>query len=175
MYAFHSNFLSMLVSPSMEKPLDTAEDILAKGLIPIAKAERSWKKLMQDSPNRAEQKLAENMLFTEDFQQTDIILDKVLLKRTHVWIISYIEDPYHLPYDAFHISKDAVAGSNPWFAWIVNRKLVLREFLDRHILFYQQVYLHKCWGHELTCYYFRQDLHFGPKRCRVDGEEERGD
>ena len=141
LHAFHSNFLSMLVSPSMEKPLDTAEDILAKGLIPIVKADNSWKKLMQDSPNRAEQKLGENMLFTEEFQPTDIIVDKVLLKRTHVWIINYIENPYFLPYDAFHISKDAVVGSNPWFVWIVNRKLHLRELLDWHILCYQQVSL----------------------------------
>jgi len=44
LYAFHSNFLSMLVSPTMENPLDTAEDILAKGLIPIVKADSNWKK-----------------------------------------------------------------------------------------------------------------------------------
>ena len=143
LYAFHSNFLSMLVSPSMEKPLDTAEDILAKRLIPIVKGDSHWKNIMQNSPNKATQQLGEDILFTDTFQPTDLIFEKVLQERTHAWIISYIENIFYLPYEAFHISKDAAPGSNPWFVWIVNRKLPLREFLDRHILCYQQVCLEK--------------------------------
>ena len=47
LFAFNSNFLSMLVSPIMERPLDSAKDILEQGLIPITKSGGWYENLLQ--------------------------------------------------------------------------------------------------------------------------------
>ena len=141
LYAFHSNFLSMLISPIIEKPLDTAEDILERGLIPIMKGGGVYKNLLQKSSNKATKKLGENVLFTEEFQPTGLIFEKVLSEKTHAWITSYITCSDTLPYENFHISRDTIDGTNPWFVWIMNKKWSHKESLERHILYFQQVHI----------------------------------
>ena len=129
----------MLVSPIMERPLDSAKDILEQGLISITKSGGWYENLLQKSANPATQKLGEKVLLTEEFQPTDLIFEKVLSKKTHVWIINYIPRAEYLPYEAFHISRDTVDGTDPWFNWIANKKWSLKENLEKHILRFQQV------------------------------------
>ena len=141
MYAFNSNFLSMLISPVKEKPLDTVEDIQAKGLIPIMKSGGFYENLLRDSPNIAMQELGKSAIFTEEFQPTSMISEKVLFERTHVWLTGNIQDTTYLHYEHFHRSKDVVLGTDPWIVWIVNKKWLHKEKLEKHILRIQQVHL----------------------------------
>ena len=170
MYAFNSNFLSMLISPVKEKPLDTAEDILEKGLIPIMKSGGFYENLLIDSPNLAMQKLVKRAIFTEEFQPTSMIVEKVLFERTHVWLTGYFHDSQNLFYEHFHRSQDVVPGTDPWYVWIVNKKWLHKEKLEKLILIFQQVYVIRVMT--ITKHFHRLDFLSGRKKFNKDGDEE---
>ena len=135
LHAFNCNFLSILVSPSFEEPLETSQDIYDAGLIPITRHSGTLKA----SSKPVERKLAKQALQTEQWQPTDLIFEKVLLKRTHAWLINYIPYVEFLPYEAFHRSKASAGVENDWYVWLVNKKWNRKESLEKHILQFQQV------------------------------------
>ena len=138
LYAFNSNFLSMLVSPSFEKSLDTADDILEAGMSPISKDNPFYKSIFETSTNPTLMKLGKTALLSKEWQPNSLIIQKVLNERTHAWVIGTIPYVEYLPYRWFHKSRESI-DSSIWSCWIVNKKWKNQEQLQKHILFFQQV------------------------------------
>ena len=138
LYAFNSNFLSMLVSPSFEKSLDTADDILEAGMNRISKDNPFYKSIFETSTNPALMKLGKTALLSKEWQPNSLIIQKVLNERTHAWVIGTIPFVEYLPYRWFHKSRESI-DSSIWSCWIVNKKWKNQEQLQKHILFFQQV------------------------------------
>ena len=138
LYAFNSNFLSMLVSPSFENTLDTGDDILEAGMSPISKDSTFYKSIFETSTNPTMIKLGKTALYTKEWQPNSLIIQKVLNERTHAWLIGSIPFVEYLPYRWFHKSRESI-GSAIWSCWIVNKQWKNQEQLQKHILFFQQV------------------------------------
>ena len=136
-HAFNSNLLSIIVSPVFEKPMDTAQDILEAGLSPILRHKGN----LLSSPNPAFAELAKRALVTKDTQPTQLIIEKVLNKRTHAWMVNFIPRVEYLHYDFFHMSKETIGFLNQWYVMLVNKKWNQKENFEKHILRFQQVYL----------------------------------
>ena len=58
-----SNYLTMLLKPNYEKPVDTAEDVIERGLRPLRGPNSgSVVEIMKKSPNNITKALAERMI-----------------------------------------------------------------------------------------------------------------
>jgi hypothetical protein len=136
-YAFLANFRTVLLMPQYEKPVDSAQDILDRGLIPLLDGEFYISLLLQ-SPISAYQKLGEiGVLFDNWDEYYRILEEDVLGANTHVsltYFHSKERDRYGL-----HESKNVLEGDNPYGGDIHNKKWSLAEEYSCHLLLFTQV------------------------------------
>ena len=130
----------MLLKPVLEEPIDTAQSILERGLIPIVvDAGQYWIDILKQSPNPVYQQLAEITINPEDKEERlKLMEENILGAGTHVYLASGVADEEQELGD-FYSSKEALEGNAPWTVWIVNKKWPLNDELAKHILMYQQV------------------------------------
>ena len=141
-YAFLANFLTMLIKPVLEKPIDSVQDIVDQGMVPIT-FETGWGEyyidLLKNSPNPLYRQLAEIAITPKDGEERlKLMKERILKDGTSVYISDRIYSDELDPAD-FYSSKDVLEGMDPWVVWIVNKKWPLSEKLAQHILIYQQV------------------------------------
>ena len=146
--AFLSNLRTMLLSPVLEKPVDSTKDLILTGKIPInAWKGGLWPSYLQTSPNEWEQKAYEIGEPYEEIGMQNVLLQTVVYADgTHSLLITYefvafeiISDPWYKdktpPY--YHVSKEIL---RPYYhGWICNRVSKWKDDLDMHILLIQQV------------------------------------
>ena len=140
LYSLLANFRVMLLKPMLEKPVNTAKEILDRGMVPMTQdGAQFYVDLLRQSSNPIYQKLADRAIVPKDYDELIRFLeDDVLGAGTHVFL--YTKNVYIL-YELgdFHVSKDVLEGHSPWVVWIVNKKWPLHDQLAIHILIYQQV------------------------------------
>ena len=131
-----ANFRSMLLSTILEKPLDTADDILNRGLIPFASPFGGiFVDILKNSPNPVYQQLAEIFLVPKTWEEYGKIWEDGGIDRgTHVYLgrIS-LADRY------YYWSTETLKGETPYNVWVVNKKWPLNDEMAVHLLIFQQV------------------------------------
>jgi hypothetical protein len=136
-----ANFKVMLFLPVLEKPVDTAQDILDRGLTPVTvDGGQYYINLLNQSTNPVYlqmAKIAVNPKDSDDLMK--ILKDDVLDAGTHVYLTNYLW-PSEQKLGSYHWSKETLEGKSPYVAgWIVNKKWPLNDELSQHILLYNQV------------------------------------
>ena len=146
--AFMSNIRAMLMKPIFEKPIDTTENLLQKGTIPInSNAGGFWQEYLVNSVNPWESKAGKTgIAFDSGPEQNKLIQQSVKEEGTHVSLenneaIAYLTltDPWYknLTPPVFHISRETI---RPYYhGWVFRKGSMWREKIDRHILLMQQV------------------------------------
>ena len=144
-YFFLATFLTMLIKPVMEKPIDSVQDIVDRRIAPITdEGGQFWKDFLNSSANPMYRQLAKITIVPKDPNELVNLMKKRILKDgTSVFISAFIYQDELDPED-FYKSKDILEGMNPYVVWIVNKKWPLSEKLAQHILRYQQVRGHFC-------------------------------
>ena len=87
-YAFLANFRTMLLMPQYEKPIDSAQVILDRGMILfVIYGGEYYKQFLQQSSNLAYQKLGENVVVSKDYDQyLKMHKEEVQGANTHVFL-----------------------------------------------------------------------------------------
>ena len=133
-HALLSNFLKMLMMPMWEEPVDTAQDVLDRGLIPIVDyGEYHVIQQLKNSQNTAYQKLGEITILEEEEDNWERWYDAVLENGTHVFLTAYDGD------GDYHASKENLEGRFSWLNFISDKKWHFKGDLAKIILIYQQV------------------------------------
>ena len=139
-YAFLANFRTMLLKPQYEAPVDSAQDILDRGLIPFVQyggyLDRDH--LLQ-SPNPAYQKLGAILYVPETFTDFRRLREEIQGKNSHVFLGGDIDWAAWLFGKSFHESKEVIEGKNYFGGDIINKKWSLGEQYSYHLLVFQQV------------------------------------
>jgi hypothetical protein len=122
-----------------EKPIDSAQDILDRGMIPfIIDGGDYLKDHLLQSSNPVYQKLGEIVIVPKDYDQYEKMMkEDILVANTHVYLGAL--DNEERSWGKFHESKDVLEGENPFFGDIVNKKWSLGEEYSYHLLLLQQV------------------------------------
>ena len=137
-YAFLANFLTMLIKPVLEKPIDSVQDIVDRGMVPIATGQH-YIDFLKKSANPLNRQLAEITIKPKGVEERlNLIKERILKVGTSVYIFHEM-NPDELDTADFYISKDVLEGLDPYVGWIVNKKWPLSEKLAQHIFIYQQV------------------------------------
>ena len=139
-YAFLANFLTMLIKPVLEKPIDSVQTIVDRGMVPITYDGGEWYiEFLKSSTNPLYRQLAEIAITPKDVKElVNLLKEQVLMEGTSVYISDRIYSDDLDPSD-FYSSKDVLEGMDPYVGWIVNKKWSQSEKLAQHILIYQQV------------------------------------
>ena len=142
MMMFLANFFPILLLPAMEDPVDTMDDVVERGLIPIAYPGATYVTdimNMYEDPQR--RKLGEKIIYPDDVSQLEeMVWDDILFgDDKYVWITQYLLPGSLMRYQDFHISKETVGGTDPWSTWFINKKFFLQKKLKRHIMVFQHV------------------------------------
>ena len=140
-HALLSNLLKMLMMPMWEEPVDTAQDVLDRGLIPIVDYGAAYYvQLLKNSPNSVYQQLGENIIINNLYvpmpgfnPENKTYWDAILENGTHVLLHKYDGD------GDYHASQEILEGVFPWFNFISDKKWHFKDDLAKHILIYQQV------------------------------------
>ena len=135
LHSFLANFRVMLIMPVLEEPVDTAQDILDRGLIPLMHAGGGhYVEFLKESPIPAYQQLADIAVIPKDGNELQRMFDfEVLIAGTHVYLGAGID------LGSRHVSKERLEGKSPWACWVVNKKWPLNDVLAVHLLRFQQV------------------------------------
>ena len=141
LWAFEGNILALMFKPVYEDPVDTAQDIIDRGLIPVITptAAYYWKSFFTYSDNELYRKLARIIVVQkDDYDLANIIKYHVQGNGTHVILLSSISEKMKT-WGRYHLSQEIIEGTNPYKGWITNKLFYLNEDLAKHILIYQQV------------------------------------
>ena len=143
-YFFQANFLTVLLRPQYEKPVNSAKDIIDRGMIPFVQdTGYFFKDHLLRSPNPLYQKLGEIMVVPKDFRDyLKMLVDDIQGANTHVYLGVLMDYEYEFGgYNQgdYHTSKDSLKGLSPYGGNILNKKWEYSDAYNHHLLLYHQV------------------------------------
>jgi hypothetical protein len=139
-WGFESNIRTLMFKPVYEDNVDTAQDVLDRGLIPVV-----WNQdiinVLKHSDNQAYKQLAEIAVIMPSYwKDQDRIFEHFIQgNATHVFLGNELWNDVEKLGD-YHFSNEVLETPFlPYRGWIVNKKWPLNDELAKHILWYQQV------------------------------------
>ena len=144
-HGFLANFRVMLLKPVLEKPPDSAQDVLDRGLIPIVyNGGQYWIDRLADSDNPVYQQLAKKAYLPIDYaDRLRAVKEDLMGAGTHVYIASNIRTQMK-DYGFYYFSKEGIEGTSPWAVEVLNKRWPLNDDFNKHVLIFQQVCMVYC-------------------------------
>ena len=154
-----SNYLTILIKPAYNAPVDTAQDVWDRGLtINIIPVGAIWKQFLELSTIPIYNKLAERVVLAKEgfilqtsyfhvslFEQDDA--DFLHQTRygvhgngTHVQMQGLGSwQTLDTSMGRWYRSKETIAGKNPYFGYLANKRWPLNEAITMHLMYFAQV------------------------------------
>ena len=140
-WGFEGNILSLMFKAVFEDPVDTAQDIDDRGLIPfVYPGQQFYVDFLASSDNPLYTKLANITVIPKTWEAFWILIQHgVQGNATHVFLGNTIWG-YMRRFGRYHYSQELLEGAFGYGGFIVNKHYYLRNDLAKHILIFQQVY-----------------------------------
>ena len=156
LHMFEANFLTILLKPNYEKAVDTAQDVLDRGLEVIKPPGAESKvEIMKNSPDKITRTLGERTTVCKDWDDCDNLdtglIPEVIKTGSSVLQVGFVWGKM-LNLGKWHRSKDRLGGDiSPFGSYYLNKKWSFEEEFNNHMLRFQQV--------TVSSYYFCK-IHF---------------
>ena len=127
-----SNFLTVLLRPGYEQPVETVADIVKKDIIPILWPEgESWISFFADSPDPNYQEISRRILHVKDWDEYYNLVHKVTSTGLYTEIgtvptTSVVTEEEH---KNWYRSSEMISGDNPYAVHLLNKKWPLKKVL----------------------------------------------
>ena len=140
-YFYLAGFLEILLSKQSEEPVDTAQQILDRGLVPFVWIVEDWYlTMLEDSPIPALQEIARKTIVPDTLNHyLELCKEGILEARTHVLFGTMIDGDEEYYYGEYYWSRDPVPGSIPYGAAIMNKKWPYAEQYNHHLMIITEV------------------------------------
>ena len=154
-----ANYLTMLMKPNYEKPVNTAQDVIDRGLTVITSpGTESIVEIWKNSPSKITRTLAERTIVCKDWVECDGgwmdwgngLIPAAVKTGSSVVELSVLETSY-FAFGKWHRSKERKGGDHPFSSYMMNKKWTLEEEFNNHLLRFQQVRL---------CFIYSNKLYF---------------
>ena len=146
---FGANYLTILLTPNYEDPMDTAEDVLDSGLSIITyPGVQSAVEILKNSPSYITRTLAERTIVCKDWDECEGkpignlsgLIPAAVKTGSSVIEVGILNTDY-FAFGKWHRSKERRGGDHPFASYLLNKKWTLEEEINNHLLRFQQVRL----------------------------------
>ena len=135
-----SNYLTVLLRPRYERPVETAADLIDRDITPFyAPGGEFWKDFLAGSPDPNFQEISRRLYFPKDAEEFFALVDKVTSTGTFSmfgtlpWVTNTENIKTHRDldkyYEKWYRSTETVAGHFPYQVHLLNKKWPLRNVL----------------------------------------------
>ena len=131
-FIFHfllCNYLTVLLTPSYEEPVETAEELINRDITPfMSPGSEIYVQLFAASSDPIYQEIARRLVIAKDWDEYEDMVRKVISTglfadiRTVPWYLNSIEE---LNY--WYRSSETIAGDNPYQVHLTNKKWPLKK------------------------------------------------
>ena len=120
-----SNYLTVLLRPSYEEPVDTASDLIKRDITPFLWPDADiYKQVFAASPDPNYQEVSRRLVIAKDWDEYDDMVRKVTSTGSFAdmgtipagWVVSEEEYKY------WYRSSETIAGDNPYAVHFANKK-----------------------------------------------------
>ena len=126
-----SNYLTVLLKPTYEEPVETAEDLLKRNITPfLFPGSDIYRQLFAASPDPNYQEISRRLVIAKDYEDYEDMVRSVTLtgmfaeiSTTPWWFNSTRE------YEDWYRSSETIDGDNPFSGHLANKKWPLRKVL----------------------------------------------
>ena len=137
-YGFLANFRDMLLKPTFEKTIDSAQDVVDNGLKVYTIDGGDWQKeTMQGSTTEAWKTMGDMCYIPTSFEEYMSLTENELLAGTHAQVGIIFNSDRKL--DIYHEAEEPVPGMVPYSVYIVNKKTPYMEEIQRTLAYMIQV------------------------------------
>jgi hypothetical protein len=139
-WGFEGNILALMFKKVYEDPVDTAQDVVDRKLIPVVDwYSPEYIDLLAQSDNSLYQQLAPITVLPKNHDEFwEILKNSVQGNGTHVYLTSGLWDD-EKELGRYHFSQELLEGYNGYSGWFINKKYHLSNELAKHFLIYHQV------------------------------------
>ena len=127
-----SNYLTVLLTPSYEEPVETAKDLITRDITPMFwPGGEIYIQFFADSPDPNYQEISRRLFIAKDYDEYEDMLGKVISTGMYA-LIRTMPDPYFVPeedYKDWYRSTETVAGLNIYGVDLSNKKWPLKKVL----------------------------------------------
>ena len=124
-----SNYLSVLLRPSYEKPVDTAADLIKRNITPfVTPGGEIYRQLFAASSDPNYQEISRRLVFSKDRHEYYKMALKVISTGNYAHIGT---TPYAITEDYYkwYRSSETIGGTNPYVGHLINKKWPLKKVL----------------------------------------------
>ena len=126
-----SNYLSVLLRPSYEEPVDTVEDIIKRDLTPfLLPGSDFWRQFFAASPDPNYQEISRRLIIHQDWDEYEDMVRKVTSTGSYVdignfpWMLNSSEE-----YKDWYRSSETIPGDYPYTGHLINKKWPLKKVM----------------------------------------------
>ena len=127
------NYLTVLLRPSYEEPVETAADLIKRDItLILAPGSEIFIQYFAASTDPNYQEISKRLVIANDWDEYNEMLRKVTLTGKFAALGSE-PDPFHVPeeeYKNWYRSSEAIGGFNPYGGHFLNKKWPLKKVLD---------------------------------------------
>jgi hypothetical protein len=138
-YGFLGIFRDILIKPVFSPAIDTAQDMIDRGIIPYTPDAGFWyKEHLLNSPTEAYKYLGKITIVPATYEDmVKKMKHEILELKTHAYIGNLNDDESDL--GDWHTSKEPIQGMSPIAVLLINKKMPYEEEIQRTILYFDQV------------------------------------
>ena len=123
------NYLTVLLTPSYEEPVETAEDLIKRNIIPFrTPGSEIYKQFFAASSDPIYQEISRRLVIAKDWDEYENMVHKVISTglfadiRTVPWYLNSTEE-----FKDWYRSSETVIGINPYVGNLANKKWPLKK------------------------------------------------
>ena len=123
------NYLTVLLTPSYEEPVETAKDLIRRDITPILwPGAEIWIQFFADSPDPNYQEISWRLYIAKDWDEYDDMMDKVISTGMYADMgsVPWVPDE---EYKDWYRSTETIAGNFPYQVHLSNKKWPLKNVL----------------------------------------------
>ena len=128
-----SNYLTVLLKPSYEVPVETATDLIKRDIIPfLYPGSEIFLQIFADSSDPDYQEISRRIVVAKDWNEYEDMVHKVISTGNFAQI-GPVPAPWFVPeenYKHWYRSSETVRGFNPHGGHLSNKKWPLKKVLD---------------------------------------------
>ena len=124
------NWLTVLLTPSYEEPVDTAEDLIKRDIIPfLSPGSEIWIQFFAASNDTNYQEISRRLVIAKDWREYDDLASKVISTGMYADMQTLPWVDYEEEYQDWYRSTETIAELIPYKVHLSNKKWPLKKVL----------------------------------------------